>query len=121
MLNYEELVTVLCDCEATINSRPLTYLSDYPDDLAVLTPAMFIQDIKETGVPDLDLISKQSLTKRVKYLQRLRSELRQRFRLEYLGQLEGKNKVKKASEPVKISEIVYVSNDKNKRLDWPLA
>ncbi|GFW41336.1 cubilin [Trichonephila clavipes] len=28
-LNYEELITVLCDCERVINSRPLTYVSKF--------------------------------------------------------------------------------------------
>ncbi|KAJ8952302.1 hypothetical protein NQ317_017615, partial [Molorchus minor] len=27
-LNYEELLTVICDCEAVVTSRPLTYVSD---------------------------------------------------------------------------------------------
>jgi hypothetical protein len=32
-LTYEELETVLCDCESVINSRPLTYVSeDIKDD-----------------------------------------------------------------------------------------
>ena len=32
-LTYEELETVLCDCEALINSRPLTYVSEDVADL----------------------------------------------------------------------------------------
>lgn len=35
-LCYEELVTILCNCEAVFNSRPLTYLSEDPDDLIPL-------------------------------------------------------------------------------------
>ncbi|GBN36586.1 CWF19-like protein 1 [Araneus ventricosus] len=32
-LYYEELASILCDCETVINSRPLTYLSEDPNDL----------------------------------------------------------------------------------------
>ena len=39
-LKYEELVAILCDAEALINSKPLTYLSEDPRDLLPLTPAM---------------------------------------------------------------------------------
>ncbi|GFY22731.1 integrase catalytic domain-containing protein [Trichonephila clavipes] len=55
-LSEEELVTVRCDAESLINSRPLTYLSEDPDELSALTPSMFLQKIREIGVPDLDMI-----------------------------------------------------------------
>jgi hypothetical protein len=53
-LHYEELQKILCNTEAVINSRPLTYLSEDPKDLSPLTPAMFIQGIPTMGVPILD-------------------------------------------------------------------
>ncbi|GFT08812.1 integrase catalytic domain-containing protein [Trichonephila clavipes] len=46
-LNHEELYTVLRDCESLINSMPLTYVTDDVEDLEPLTPAMFLQDIRE--------------------------------------------------------------------------
>jgi len=49
-LNFEEMSTILCDCEAVMNSRPLTYLSD--ETIEVITPNMFLRDIPEDGVPD---------------------------------------------------------------------
>ncbi|GFS30946.1 integrase catalytic domain-containing protein [Trichonephila inaurata madagascariensis] len=70
--------------EAVINSRPLNYLSEDPDDLTPLTPSMFLQDIQTVGVPDLDNIDNINLTKRLGYQQRLRNDLRKRFRDEYL-------------------------------------
>ncbi|XP_014292987.1 uncharacterized protein [Halyomorpha halys] len=43
-LKYEELNTLICDCEAIINHRPLTFISEDTDDLDPLTPAIFLQD-----------------------------------------------------------------------------
>ncbi|GBO43064.1 hypothetical protein AVEN_56295-1, partial [Araneus ventricosus] len=86
-LNFEELNTVLCDCESIINGRPLTYVSDDTSDLEPLTPSMFLREVREVGIPDLDLLDNISLNKRFAYRQRLRQDLRKRFRSEYLGQL----------------------------------
>ncbi|GBM79729.1 hypothetical protein AVEN_27373-1 [Araneus ventricosus] len=63
-LNFEELNTVLCDCESVINGRPLTYVSDDTSDLEPLTPSMFLQEVREVGIPDLDLLDNKSLNKR---------------------------------------------------------
>lgn len=41
-VNYKELATILCNCEATINARPLTYISNSPDELIPLTPVMLL-------------------------------------------------------------------------------
>jgi hypothetical protein len=53
-LQYEDLQTILCNTEAVINSRTLTYLSEDPKDSSPLTTAMFIQGIPTMGVPILD-------------------------------------------------------------------
>ncbi|GFV85352.1 integrase catalytic domain-containing protein [Trichonephila clavipes] len=62
-LNHEEMYTVLCDCVSLINSRQLTYVTDDVEDLEHLTPAMFLQDIREVGVTELDQIDESILNK----------------------------------------------------------
>ncbi|CAG7719230.1 unnamed protein product [Allacma fusca] len=66
-LNYEELLTVLCDCESVLNSRPLTYVSEESDDLIPLTPAMLLREVRESGLPELDDVNSKSLNRRLKY------------------------------------------------------
>ncbi|XP_050312872.1 uncharacterized protein LOC126747936 [Anthonomus grandis grandis] len=118
-LVYEELVTVLCDCESVINSRPLTYMSSEPEELVPLTPMMFLREIQEGGVPDCEALDSQSLCKRVIYLQKVRRDLRQRFRAEYLGQLclfrQG------SKQKIKLGDVVIIGNDNDKKMDWPLG
>ncbi|XP_035208788.1 uncharacterized protein LOC118183380 [Stegodyphus dumicola] len=59
-LDYEELETSLCDCEATINSRPLTYIEDNSEGLKPLNPACFLQSIPSSETIDLDEIDSNS-------------------------------------------------------------
>ncbi|KAG8187196.1 hypothetical protein JTE90_020065 [Oedothorax gibbosus] len=54
--NAEELSTVLCEAESLINSRPMTYISEDVDDLKVLSPSMFLNEIEEFGVADFEEI-----------------------------------------------------------------
>ncbi|GIY80139.1 integrase catalytic domain-containing protein [Caerostris extrusa] len=83
-VNFEELLTILCDVEASINSRPLTYyVSDDSDELIPLTPSLCLQDIKQVGVPSLDSVDTNNRNVRVNHCNTLRSELRSRFRKEY--------------------------------------
>ncbi|KAF2891133.1 hypothetical protein ILUMI_15040 [Ignelater luminosus] len=49
---------------------------------------MFLREQAEVGMPDCDEIDKRSFSRNIRNQQRLRDNLRQRFRLEYLGQLK---------------------------------
>ena len=118
-VNYEELNTILCDCEAVINSRPLTYLQDDPNDLVPLTPDMFIYSGGNSKAPDLDSVDRSSLIKRVKYLQKLRENLRQRFRNEYLALLVHKGI--RRSDVLSVGDVVLIGQDNIRRIDWPLG
>ncbi|XP_043480434.1 uncharacterized protein LOC122510088 [Leptopilina heterotoma] len=119
-LTYESMITTLCDAEAIVNSRPLTYVSEDPDDLKPLTPSMFLQEIREIGVPDLDMLYTEKLNKKLKYRQKIFNDLRARFRSEYLGQLTLKNS-KKETRKINIGDVVLIGDDNLKRIDWPLA
>lgn len=118
-LTYEELETVLCDCEAVMNSRPLTYVSEDSADLAPITPNMFLLDVKEMGVPDCDLVNCDNLNRRSRNRQRIRDSFRQRFRKEYLGQLA--LATQKKTRKLLLGEVVLVGADNLRRIDWPLA
>lgn len=120
-LDYEELLTVLCDCERVINSRPLTYVSQDVEDLSPLTPEMFLREIKESGVPDIDNVDKDKLSKRAQYLQKMRNLLRIRFRSEYLGQLRQQSVRKFKSKPLTVGEVVLLEDNNKKRAFWNLA
>ncbi|UYV80233.1 hypothetical protein LAZ67_18002105 [Cordylochernes scorpioides] len=116
---YEEMSTILCDAEATINSRPLTYIHEDFDNLIPLSPSMFLHDSKYVGVPDLYKLDSKKFQDRYRHCQRLREALRSRFRSEYLGQL-----VQKANErtpKLSVGDVVIVKVEDKRRLHWPMA
>ncbi|GFW90600.1 integrase catalytic domain-containing protein [Trichonephila clavipes] len=70
VLKYDELYTVLCDCESIINCRPLTYVSENPEELIPLTPSMFLISNKNSNIEDIEELNSNSLNKRIKYRRR---------------------------------------------------
>lgn len=120
-LSYEELNTVLCDCENVINSRPLTYVSEDINDLAPLTPIMFLQEIDISNVDDIDILDQETINKRIRHLQSIRNHLRKRFRIEYLGQLREQTQRYRESRPLTVGDIVLLENNLKKRAFWSLA
>ncbi|GFY15434.1 integrase catalytic domain-containing protein [Trichonephila clavipes] len=74
ILSYEELSTVICDCEFLINSRPLTYISENPQELIPLTPAMFLIENRCSDTTDIDELNSTDLRKRMKYRIKLLSD-----------------------------------------------
>jgi hypothetical protein len=119
-LKYVQLETCLCEVEATINGRPLTYITEEPEDLIPLTPAMFLQDVFESNFPEIENVDGDGLRLAYQGLKKLKEELRSRFRKEYLSLLVHRGKERKANE-VKVGDIVHVGSDNRKRLEWPLA
>ncbi|XP_054708163.1 uncharacterized protein LOC129217942 [Uloborus diversus] len=102
VLSYEELETVLCECEAVINSRPLTYAGENSQDLIPLTPSMFLTENRSSDVRDLDEIDSKHLVKRIRYRAKLLGDLKGRFRREYLSQLVQKSKQNESSKKTRI-------------------
>ncbi|XP_062709654.1 uncharacterized protein LOC134288537 [Aedes albopictus] len=51
-LTYEELTTVVVQIEAILNSRPMTPLTNDPNDLTALTPAHFLVGRELTSPPE---------------------------------------------------------------------
>ncbi|XP_071044568.1 uncharacterized protein [Parasteatoda tepidariorum] len=122
--NKKEIETVLCDCESQLNSRPLTYVSDDPDDLCPLTPNLFLKDTRTSSTTVLDrlkLTDKTELSKRLVYRRRLMTDLRARFRSEYLSQLHHRLTVRKTTYHPKVGDIILIWNDNHKKIHWPLG
>ncbi|XP_053687244.1 uncharacterized protein LOC128736781 [Sabethes cyaneus] len=53
-LSFEDMTTILTQVEAVMNSRPLTPLSEDPDELDVLTPGHFLTGASLLTIPEPD-------------------------------------------------------------------
>ncbi|GFS58088.1 integrase catalytic domain-containing protein [Trichonephila inaurata madagascariensis] len=75
-LQHEELHTIIYECEALLNSRPLTYLSENPSDLVPIAPSLFFQDQTEFCVDALDKNDLQNLRKLSRHLHAVKHKLK---------------------------------------------
>lgn len=119
-LDYAEMLTLLLDCEAIVNSRPITFMSDNDNKVMPLSPSNFLLELKEIYVLDLDNIEKCRLNESFAHRQTIKDDLRQRFSNEYLGALTYPKKSYNVN-PINIGDLVLFDSDSTKRFDWPLA
>ncbi|GFS44078.1 transposable element Tc1 transposase [Nephila pilipes] len=92
-----------------------------PRGRRAIKPSDFIQDIKGSEVLDLDIVDAKHLRKRIRYLQNLRYQLRQRFQKEYLSELIRNPQLAPKRCNLSVGDIVLVGSDNVKRLNWPLG
>ncbi|UYV83509.1 hypothetical protein LAZ67_23001272 [Cordylochernes scorpioides] len=119
LLNYEELLTLLAQIEACLNSRPLTFVSNDPNDLTALTPGHFlignaIRHNAESDHSTLNLRSKWNL------IQAQRDYFWNRWSCEYLHQLQERRKWRTSHPDVNIGDLVMLK-EQDKPLQWKLA
>lgn len=120
ILSYEELLTVLAQIEALVNSRPLTALSSDPAEPSALTPAHFLNTAPLSSLPAPEANS-SSLLQRHTLLDKLVQSFWQRWRSEYLHQLQARSKWNSPASPIQEGTLVIMINDNSPPLSWPLA
>ncbi len=120
VVNFDQLELLLMEISWIINNRPLTTLTEDPDDLEPLTPSMFLRGTKNATFPESGEISSKMLQKEWRQIQDFKERIQSRFRREYLGQLVEHKKTNKSSL-INVGDIVLVENDKKKRYQWPMG
>ncbi|UYV82307.1 hypothetical protein LAZ67_21001675 [Cordylochernes scorpioides] len=119
-LTYQQLMTLLCHAEAVMNGRPMTYVSDDPNDLVTISPSMFLQEQTDVEFPECQNMGSNPTTQKLRHLNKLREELKSRFRKEYLSLLVQRNR--RIDNPkLQAGDVVLVGMDNQKRNFWPLA
>jgi hypothetical protein len=101
LFTYEEMLTVLVQIEACINSRPITPLSSDPNDFSPLTPGHFLigRRLTSNSEPDLTLI-KENLLSRWQRVQQVTQHFWKRWSKEHLNTLQQRNKWRQRSQEV---------------------
>ncbi|XP_073986268.1 uncharacterized protein [Rhodnius prolixus] len=92
-LTYEELLTVVTQVEAILNSRPLCAVSSDPADPEPLTPGHFLAFRPLNALPEKDLTAvNPNRLSRWKLVNRIQQDLWKRWRNEYLHTLQQRSK-----------------------------
>ncbi|XP_052741850.1 uncharacterized protein LOC128198806 [Bicyclus anynana] len=122
ILTYEEMLTVVTQIEAILNSRPLYLASTDPSEPSALTPAHFLYRVPLEYLPAPDLSGeKERLLSRFMLLDSLIQSFWKRFRVEYLHTLQTREKWNTTSLSVKAGTVVLINVDNAPPLQWPLG
>ncbi|GFU02186.1 DUF5641 domain-containing protein [Nephila pilipes] len=85
----------------------------------IILPSKHLADIPLNNVSDLDQIEKTNIVLRWRYIQKVRENLKQSFKREYLGFL--RSSVTKREDKINVGDIVLIGTDDKKRLHWLLG
>ena len=118
----ETLLTVLKECEAIINDRPLTYIGNSPDEPSPLTPNMILHGYlcKDIG-PLYTLCDSDQYRSSWKYCQVAKEQFRERFIKEYVMMLQPRQKWYKTEPNLRVNEVVLVKDQDLFRHEYPMA
>ncbi|XP_064470260.1 uncharacterized protein LOC135385013 [Ornithodoros turicata] len=123
-LTYSELATVVMEVEAVLNSRPLTYVSEDPDNLSVLTPGHFLVRKRITALPYEPAVELRSTSNQLRRRWKYRERLIESFwtTKEYILCLRSANIRRPLSScSVKTGDIVLIAKENAPRVSWPLG
>ncbi|GIX67562.1 reverse transcriptase [Caerostris darwini] len=121
-LTYEEFETFLTQIEACVNSRPLTAISNDPNDLSVLTPGHFIIGRALTSIPEPNYImSKISYLTRWQLIQKMVQQFWKRWHNEYLCRLQQRPKWLLPTKNFQINDLCLIKDDNLPSTKWKMG
>ena len=95
LFTFKEINTFVIEVESIINSRPLTPMSNDPNDFSVLTPAHFLIGEPFTSLPGEDFSDTPSnRLSHWQHIQKIRDHFWKRWHKEYLNELNIRHKWK---------------------------
>ena len=121
-VTFEELYTLLTQVESLLNSRPLTSISNDPNDLNPLTPAHFLIGRKLTAAADPSLLHiKEGRLSNWQKIQSLQQQIWGRWRKEYIAELQKRVKWKAPFPSIELGELVIIKDDNLPPAFWKLG
>ncbi|XP_062534704.1 uncharacterized protein LOC134203884 [Armigeres subalbatus] len=121
-LSFEDMSTILAQIEACMNSRPLTPMTEIPDDLAILTPSHFLIASSLFALPETDVT--MIPLNRLDHYQKLQERV-QKFwylwRTDYLHELQKEAKQSTPITAYQPGRMVILVDESLPPVRWPLA
>ncbi|BES89486.1 Hypothetical protein NTJ_02294 [Nesidiocoris tenuis] len=122
LYTYEETYTYLTMIEACLNSRPITPMSDDPNEVSALTPGHFLIGDELTALPQPDVQDSKTLSlPRWHRVQQMFQTFWSRFTREYLTTLQPRPKNLKAAPNLRPGQLVLIKNEDLPPMKWPLG
>lgn len=121
-LTYEELNTTICRIEGCLNSRPISPLSSDPSDQNPLTPGHFLIGQPLTAISEEnDATTNLNRLTRWQRINQLTQHFWNRWRKEYISELQSKVKWRQSSNNIKVGTLVMVHEDNSPPMNWKLG
>nr|XP_029733077.1 uncharacterized protein LOC115268963 [Aedes albopictus] len=120
-LTFEQFSTVLTQVEAILNSRPLTQLSDDPNDVSAITPAHFLigREFQAILEPSYQHIPQGRLST-WQLVQDMKQKFWKAWTRDYLHELQVLQKDFKVTE-FQEGALVLIVDEATPPLQWQLA
>ncbi|KAB0799112.1 hypothetical protein PPYR_06992 [Photinus pyralis] len=117
-LTFEQLSTVFVQIESVLNSRPITPISNDPNDLLALTPGHFlIGDIPQEN----DFYTPERRLTHYTRLNQMFQHFWNRWSKEYTHTLQARSKWNYQREPIQTGTMVLLKGESTPTLLWPLG
>ncbi|XP_006812905.1 uncharacterized protein LOC102809325 [Saccoglossus kowalevskii] len=121
-LNDEALQTLFCEVEAIINGRPISVVSEDPNDLEALTPNhLLLLHANQTLPPGVFEKQDTYVKRRWRQVQYLADVFWRRWLNEYLPSLQERQKWVHPRRNLALGDIVLVINNSVPRNIWPMG
>lgn len=121
-LTYEEFYTLLVRIEACLNSRPLTAITENPEDLDfVLTPGHFLIGGPLLSVPERQIEESCSYKTRWQLTSRMIQQFWKKWSTDYLQQLQTRNKWLRSTENLCTGDVVVIKEEGLPPGKWALG
>ena len=123
ILPREEFRTILAECEAYVNSRPLADVSEAPDEPLPVTPAQLILGYNPVGLPGASTLKGGRKSPLMKWKSRLAmvEEFKKRFKKDYLLDLLAHKRRPVEESSIEVGDVVLIFVEDEPRGGWPLA
>ncbi|XP_063994272.1 uncharacterized protein LOC135171574 [Diachasmimorpha longicaudata] len=119
---YEELNSVLVQIEACLNSRPITPMSDDPEDLQALTPGHFLIGEPLQLVPEPSLVNENPIKlQRWNLVTQKVQQFWARWSRECLQRYQAIYKWNQRRENIKVGDMVLMVDEDYPPAQWPIA
>jgi transposase InsO family protein len=118
-LTYRQLSVILTEVEGIVNNRPLSLVTDHPDDLIPITPAELIIGRKMNQLPDPNIQHNET---NIVHLWRKRqatlNSFWKRWRNDYLLAQDVRKKWRTPSHENLVNKLVLIRDDNMARNEW---